>query len=177
LTEQNEDFLLIQRYQQDDRTAFKELFQKYYPQVYRIIILKGIPAVEAEDLTSEIFIKLIPSLKKYRMEKPFEHFLHRVVRNHLLDYFRKYKSDSYNFYIYESFESNSAAEFIELEEIVENCLEKIKNLTRRAIILLWIEGYKRHQIAETLKLPIGSVHSSLERGKADLRKCVKEKLK
>jgi RNA polymerase sigma-70 factor (ECF subfamily) len=175
--EQNTDFLLIERYQQGDRSAFTVLFQKYYPIVYRLIVLKGIPATEAEDLTSEIFIKLISSLKKYRFIKPFDHFLHRVVRNRIFDYFRKVRVDSRLFSIQESIESSGMVELFELEEIIENCLRKIKSITRRAIILLWMEGYKRHQIAEMLRLPIGSVHSSLERGRTDFRKCIEDKLR
>jgi len=177
LKEQNIDFLLIERYQNGDLTAFTALFQKYYPVVYRILILKGVPATEAEDLTSEIFIKLIPSLKKYRFEKPFHHFLNRVIRNRVFDYFRKEKVSLRHFSIEESIDLSSPIDSFELEEIIATCLRQIKNLTRRAMILLWIEGYKRHQIAEVLKLPIGSVHSGLERSKADFRKCIEDKIK
>ena len=64
----------------------------------------------------------------------------------------------------------------EIEEIINLCLQQIISLTRRAIIVSWLEGYTRKQIAELLGLPIGTVHSNLERGKQVFKQCVKEKL-
>ncbi|MCI0493839.1 sigma-70 family RNA polymerase sigma factor, partial [candidate division KSB1 bacterium] len=85
------DFDLIRDYQQGAEQAFTDLFLKYYPLVYKIFIMKGIPQAEAEDLTAEIFVKLIEALKTYRFEKPFQHYLRRIVRNRLFDFYRAKK--------------------------------------------------------------------------------------
>ena len=172
-----DDFALIRHYQQGDDRAFSELFHKFYPHVYQTFIMKGIPQTEAEDFTSEIFIKLLDALKNYRFEKPFEHYLRRIVRNKIFDFYRKKQIEWYLLDLQYSVATNSNyIEQAELEEIINLCLQQIKSLTRRAIILLWLEGYKRRQIAETLTLPLGTVHSNLERGKDDFRNCIRDKL-
>lgn len=171
------DFTLIRRYQQGDDRAFSDLFLKYYPMVYRIFVMKGIPPIEAEDLTSEIFIKLIDALTNYCFDKPFEHYLRRIIRNKIFDFYRKKQVEWYlvDIQYLLATSSNQPGQF-ELEEIINLCLQQIKSLTRRAIFQLWLEGYKRKQIAESLKLPLGTVHSNLERGKDRFRNCIRDKL-
>lgn len=171
------DFELIRNYQQGEEQAFTDLFLKYYPLVYKIFFTKGIPQAEAEDLTAEIFIKLIEALKTYRFEQPFPHYLRRVVRNRLFDFYRAKKIDWLPLELELSLKLKSSSdEEFDLHEIIDHCLQQIKSLLRRAILLSWLEGYKRNQIAELLNLPIGTVHSNLERGKSQLRDCVQGQL-
>ena len=172
-----DDFDLIRNYQRGEEQAFSDLFLKYYPLVYKIFIMKGIPQAEAEDSTTEIFIKLIEALKTYRFEKPFQHYLRRVVRNRLFDFYRAKKITWLPLELEPSLSLKSiAGTDFDLQEIIDHCLQQIKSLIRRTIIFSWLEGYKRKQIAELLKLPIGTVHSNLERGKSQFRNCVQENL-
>ena len=170
-----EDFALIRKYQQGEEQAFTELFRKYYPLVYRIFIIKNIPQNDAEDLTAEVFIKLIGALKNYRFEKPFQNYLRRVVSNRYFDFYRKKQFKCYPLDLLDLSipETNNFAQY-NLHEIVDFCLQQIRNLTRRAIISSWLEGYKRKQIADMLNIPIGTVNSNLERGKINFRKCIRE---
>lgn len=171
------DYELIRRYQEGQERAFTELFLKYYPLVYKLFAMKGIPRAEAEDLTAEIFVKLIEALKTYRFEKPFQHYLQRVVRNRLFDYYRARKIEWLPLELELSLKLRSSCdEKFDLQQIIDHCLQQIKSLIRRAIILAWLEGYRRRQIAELLNLPIGTVHSNLERGKKQFRDCVQENL-
>lgn len=178
ITNDKKDFEFILKYQQGDEGAFSELFRKYYPLVYRILVMKGVPQIDAEDFTQEIFIKLVNALKTYRFEKPFENYLRRIVRNKVFDFHRKKQVEWYPLDLQQLLiHQINYLKQSELEEIIEQCLQKIKSLTRRAIVLHWLKGYKRQQMAETLSLPLGTVHSNLERGKVDFRKCVQDKLR
>lgn len=173
----SENFDLIRNYQHGDEQAFSTLFKKYYPLVYHILISKGIPKNDAEDSTAEIFIKLADSLFVYHFDKPFEHYLRRIVRNKVFDFYKMKRVQWYSLSLENLISKDiNNFEISEIEEIINLCLQKIINLTRRAIILSWLEGYTRKQMAEILKIPIGTVHSHLERGKTDFRKCIRGKL-
>ncbi|MCI0512425.1 sigma-70 family RNA polymerase sigma factor [candidate division KSB1 bacterium] len=174
----SDDTEIIQRYQQGDERAFTQLFHKYYDLVYRLMVLKGIPDSSAEDFTAEIFIKLINSLKTYRFNAPFQHFLRRIVRNQIADYFRQVKPILMRLEFY-THATQSMPEFEEneIQEYLDYCLQKVKSKIRRAILTSWLEGYKRIQIAAQLNLPLGTIHSNLERGRKALKKCIGEKLK
>ncbi|NOZ62760.1 MAG: sigma-70 family RNA polymerase sigma factor [Calditrichaeota bacterium] len=173
----NQDFDLIHDYQEGNEEAFTRLFKKYYPLIFLFLKNKGMPETEAEDCTAEIFVKLIDALKVFRFEKPFENFLHRIARNKIIDFYRKKKIEICSLTIELATEAQSGfLEISEIEEIVNICLQQIKSQIRRAIILSWLEGYTRKQIAKLLSLPLGTVHSNLERGKVNFKKCIKEKL-
>ena len=172
------DFELIELYQQDDEEGFSELFKRYYPIVFKTLTAKNFSPENAEDMTSEIFIKLIDSLKSYKFEKPFEHYLRRVVRNKIFDFYRKKQIDTkfYNFEFLITKQVDNLS-YAELEEIINLCLVRIQNLLRRTITVLWLEGFRRRQIAEQLNISIGTVHSNLERVKPDFKNCIKENLR
>lgn len=150
---------------------------KYYPLVHKTFVMKGIPQTEAEDLTAEIFIKLIEALKTYRFEQPFQHFLRRIVRNRIFDFYRRRKLEWSSLDLQQLIPILiSDADQFDLQEIIDHCLRQIKSMVRRAIILAWLQGYQRKKIAELLQLPLGTVHSNLERGKVQFRNCVQENL-
>ncbi len=172
-----DNFEHIRNYQQGDESAFSKLFKKYYPFVYNTLLTKGLIQLDAEDATAEIFIKLADSLLDYHFDKPFEHYLRRVVRNKLFDNYRGKHREWYSLIIENLASSDTSGfEATEIEEIINLCLQQILSLTNRAIIVSWLEGYTRKQIAELLKLPIGTVHSNLERGKEVFKQCIKGKL-
>jgi len=170
------DESLILSYQQGDERAFTELFEKYFPVVYRIFLSKGLRQVDAEDSTIDVFVKLIKGLRSFRFERPFPYYLHRVVRNRFIDFYRQKKTE----FCFSDLQqipdtlSFNPAPATDLAEIIDRCLQQIRSRLRRAILISWIEGYKRSQIAEILGIPLGTVHSNLERGKVDLQNCIQE---
>jgi RNA polymerase sigma factor (sigma-70 family) len=171
------DFELIRRYQKGDEQAFSALFLKYYPMVYKIFLMKQIPQKDAEDFTSEVFIKMIDALKKYRFESPFSHYLRRVVRNRIFDFYRAKKVKCLPLDLPQVLKLRlTQNQESDLDEIIEHCLKLIKSELRRAIIIAWLENYRREQIAKLLHIPIGTVHSNLERGKIQFRTCIRENL-
>ena len=62
----------------------------------------------------------------------------------------------------------------EFREILNKCIQKIKNLACRAVLAMWLDGLKLGQIKEMLQLPAGTVNSHLVRGKSLLKRCVQE---
>ena len=174
---ENTSLELIQKYQEGDEQAFTTLFYKYYPLVYSTLIAKGISKTDAEDSTAEIFIKLADSLINSNFDKPFEHYLKRIVRNKTYDLYRRKNLLCYPLVSdHMVSDYNNEIELIEIEEIINHCLQKIANFTRRAILVSWLEGYTRKQTAELLNLPIGTIHSNLERGKIVFKHCIQENL-
>lgn len=173
----DEDAERIHDYQMGNEEAFSWLFHKYYPLVYKIFRVKSLSEADADDLTEEIFIKLIGALKTYQFDKPFKNYLHRIVRNKLIDFYRQ-RHKTYSYADMQNFISKPANQIDhdELREIIDRCLRKIVSLVRRSILMLWIDGYKRNQMAELLNIPLGTIHSNLERGKIVLRKCIEDKL-
>jgi RNA polymerase sigma-70 factor (ECF subfamily) len=81
------DETLVYRAQEGDRQALEQLYQRYFPRVYnRIRAL--VPAEEVEDLTSEVFLSLVSSLKQFRAKSAFSTWLHTIIKRKVADYYR-----------------------------------------------------------------------------------------
>jgi len=85
-------FQLITRARNSDEAAAKELVERLYPVVIRIV-RNHLPRRESEeDLTQEIFLKIFAKLHQYRADMPFEHWVSRISVNTCIDHLRKQRN-------------------------------------------------------------------------------------
>jgi RNA polymerase sigma-70 factor (ECF subfamily) len=83
---------LIARARNSEESAAKELVERLYPVVVRIV-RNHLPRRESEeDLTQEIFLKLFAKLRQYRADMPFEHWVSRISVNTCIDHLRKQRN-------------------------------------------------------------------------------------
>ena len=66
-----------------DRAAFGELFDRYYPRVVRYCLRRLADRTAAEDVTSEVFLRVASHLGKFegRTESDFRRWLFRIATN------------------------------------------------------------------------------------------------
>jgi RNA polymerase sigma-70 factor (ECF subfamily) len=81
---------LVRRAQQGDTRAVEALYQRYAQPVYRYIYYRVSTAADAEDLTAEVFIKVVEGLPSYRITgAPFEAWLYRIASARVIDHRRR----------------------------------------------------------------------------------------
>lgn len=77
---------------------FSELFTLYHSKVYDFIYRRVSNKEVAEDLTSEIFEKILKTMNDFQWQGvTVSAWIFRIARNHLIDYYRKnnkYKKDT-----------------------------------------------------------------------------------
>lgn len=81
---------LVARAQGGDREAFGEIYERLAPKVYNYLYhqIEG-RAHLAEDLTEEVFVKVLEKLRHYQDRGlPFASWVYRIAHNHLVDYYR-----------------------------------------------------------------------------------------
>src|SRR4051812_826749 len=77
---------------QQDPAAFEALYKKYYSPVYLFVLKRIESNDEASDITSQVFLKALINLGKYRdMGVPFSAWLLRIARNILYDQYNAKK--------------------------------------------------------------------------------------
>jgi RNA polymerase sigma-70 factor (ECF subfamily) len=93
LTMFSEDFPeLIAKTRRSDQAAAKELVERLYPTVIRIV-RNHLPRRELEeDLSQEIFLKIFSKIHQYRADTPFEHWVSRISVNTCIDHLRKQRN-------------------------------------------------------------------------------------
>jgi RNA polymerase sigma-70 factor (ECF subfamily) len=77
------------RLRSGDQEAARQLVERLYPLVSRIVRSHLPRGVAAEDWEQEAFVRILSKIDQYRGEAPFEHWVARVVVNTCLDQLRK----------------------------------------------------------------------------------------
>lgn len=73
----------------NDDEAFTELYEKYFPQVYGMIFARLKDVTAADDVVSEIFMKVALNLDSHDKKYAFSTWLFTIARNTLADYYRR----------------------------------------------------------------------------------------
>lgn len=83
---------LVLKAQNGDQDSFAALFDMWFDRVYRYTAYR-VEASECEDIVSEIFLKLVQYLPKYKPRSGvgFGAWLFRMAHNTIIDWYRKKK--------------------------------------------------------------------------------------
>lgn len=148
----------------NDDEAFTELYEKYFPLVYGMIFarLKDISA--ADDIVSEIFMKVALNLENHDKNFAFSSWLFKIASNTLADYFRKQKrirEDSWDEFLERQAPiSEQPEEKLLKSELTKNLLRAMDKLTerqRRILELKYWSELSNVEIAEIMNLSASNV--------------------
>ena len=70
---------------------FSELYNIYIGKIYKFIYFKTLHKQTAEDLTSEVFFKVLKNINKFSTKYRFSPWIYKIAQNTVIDYFRTYK--------------------------------------------------------------------------------------
>lgn len=164
-----------------DHGAWERIVRQHQSRIYNLAYRFTGRFDEAEDLTQEIFLKVYRILTSYRPESgALITWMVSVGRNHLIDHYRKFKTERTRTDAiddeYERVEENpdrylsptEALEKKELSEWVHRALLKLSDELRDAVILRDLEEFSYEEIADIMKVPVGTVKSRINRGRTEL---------
>lgn len=85
---------IIKRCQNGDKAAFDELIRMYYPYVSKYLMKLTANRDLSEDLTQEMFLKVIRTIDSYNIGKKagFGTYVITIAKNSYIDYWRKNKT-------------------------------------------------------------------------------------
>lgn len=87
---QNEVSDLVMKAQEGDQSSFALLYERFFDQIFRYVSFKTGSPTEAEDITGEVFVRMIESIHRFKWQgHPFSSWLFRIAHNLIVDYFRK----------------------------------------------------------------------------------------
>lgn len=80
----------VDRARSGDQQALADLYDWYMPRVYRYAVARLGNSVEAEDLTEEVFLKVLGAIGDFSWrEVPFSSWLFRIAHNQVATHFRR----------------------------------------------------------------------------------------
>ena len=80
----------VDRARAGDQQALADLYDWYMPRIYRYAVARVGNAAEAEDLTEEVFLKMLGAIGEFRWrDVPFSSWIFRIAHNHIATHFRR----------------------------------------------------------------------------------------
>lgn len=168
---------LVRRTGQGDHAAFAALYRATAAKLFAIA-LRIIPQREiAEEVLQESFVAVWEQAAEYDpMRGTVMGWLGTIVRHGAIDRLRRQTSRPEGRRAPEALLLNVAAaddtaRGAELRAL-QYCLDQIEERPRRAVLLAYLYGLTRDELATELKVPIGTVKSWVRRSLDRLKRCL-----
>jgi RNA polymerase sigma-70 factor, ECF subfamily len=157
-----------------DTEAFRGLYRHYFPRVYAYVAYRVGRVTEAEDLVSDIFVKVVEGIGQfeYRGQGSFAAWLFRIAHNHVSQFYRQ-RDDALSIEDVPDVASREPSpdqtvmrkeQFLYLRDL----LETLSPRRREIITLRFFGGLRNQEIAAVLGLDERTIASHLSRGLEDL---------
>jgi RNA polymerase sigma-70 factor, ECF subfamily len=166
---------LVKRAQEYEEEAIESLYQTYYPKIYNYAFLQMGDVQAAEDLASDVMLKMIESINRYHFRGlPFGAWVFRIARNRLIDLHRRRRRRGE----VDLSETLSSA-LANPQALAERALERgqiqiaLKHLTdeqRQVITLKFIQGFDNSSVGEIMQRSEGAIKSLQHRALGSLRR-------
>ena len=183
------DWAIVQRVQNGEVSAFNQLVQKYRQPLFSTIYNMTGNREDATDIAQEVFIKAFQSIKRFRGQASFYTWLYRIAVNSSITFIKRVKKQRFINYetIDETLVSSEILEYFtakiktekgallkELQEKLNEALQKLSPKHRIVVILHEVEGMSHKEIADITKTSEGTVRSRLHYAKKMLQAFLQE---
>jgi RNA polymerase sigma-70 factor, ECF subfamily len=148
----------LSRVREGDPDAWGEIYREYAPAIYRFC-RRALPSREdAEDATTEVFMKVRQKIGQYDATRPFTAWLYKVAANHCWDLLRRRR-------IRQDLETEDVENMPlehpdpgQLEKLLEQtsgqqvraALDKLPTRARMALVLRYYSDMSYEEIADSL---------------------------
>jgi RNA polymerase sigma-70 factor, ECF subfamily len=178
--------LTVRRCLDGDSGAWAELVRAHHRRVYGLCYRFTGSAVDAEDLTQDVFLKIYSNLGSFDISRgSLQVWITTMTRNLLVDNFRRTKNLRATGSLDEGWNETEELKPVdrlvsrdasphemtarkELEKMVQAALAKVSTELREAVILRDLQDLDYKEIAAVLGIPEGTVKSRISRGRAEL---------
>jgi RNA polymerase sigma-70 factor (ECF subfamily) len=178
--------------QQGKEAAYRELLARYERPVFSLIFRMVRDRETAEDLSQETFIKVLNNINRYSPDFKFSSWLFKIANNLTIDHLRRRRLDTISIegapdaVTAESARTTSIAiastnrsplaelESRELGASIERAIAQLRPEYRACIMLRHVEDRSYEEIAEIVKLPLGTVKTYIHRARHELRAALDE---
>jgi RNA polymerase sigma-70 factor (ECF subfamily) len=162
--------------QAGETRALAELYDRYTPLLYSVVLRILRSTAEAEDALQDAWLQVWRRSATYDPKRgTVGAWLMTVARTRALDRYRsvasrgKAESQANSELPIPAADPSASAAQVELMERVQNALAQLQPQQRRVLEIAYFEGLSQTEIAERLSAPLGTVKSWTRQGLMRLR--------
>ena len=173
---------------------FEQIVRDHQEMVFRTLLRLNGSREYIEDLVQEVFLRLYRALPAFRGEALLTTYLYRIVVNVAQDEWKRRRRierplvsisspvssnedgdvDWEDRLAHPSLDAEEQLSEKQFQQLVERQLQHLSDVERTVLVLYHQEERSYEQIADALKLPMGTVRTHLHRGRKKLRESIQQ---
>ncbi len=173
----SDEATLVQRAATSDPEAIGALYDMYAPKIYTYIYHRTSDPIAAEDLTGQVFLRMIESVRAGRgWRTSFSGWLYRIAHNLVVDLYRKRGQVSYttiedapNIPAGDGDPFKHAAARLD-SDVLFRAINQLTEEQAQVVTLRFLEGYSITEVATIMEKTDGAIKALQYRGVASLRR-------
>ena len=160
---------IVSACKEGDRNAQRLLYERHNRDIYRLMV-RMVGLDDANDLTQQVFLRLLVNIAQFSGRSRFETWLYRVAMNESLQFLRRRAREKDRVPLQEPADRARPHEVrVEHRELLQHGLERIDPELRSIFLLREAEQFSYQEIALILGISEGTVASRLNRARRQLR--------
>ncbi len=190
LTDGTADNVIVERVVKGDVEAFGILVQRYQDRIYSAVHNYVSNPDDAVDIAQDAFVKAYAKLRSFDAGSAFYTWLYRIAVNTAIDFLRRRKSRPADSLDDERFTTvgfepasrnprtnpERVALLAEQRTALRASIGRLSDKLRAVLVLHDVEGLSQEEVADILKIPVGTVKSRVSRARAELRDLLSKQL-
>lgn len=175
MAELDDECKCVERAARGDAAAIGELYRRYAPAIFRYLFYRLGDRDLAEDLTSEVFVRALEALPRYRGRgRPFSAWLYRIAAARVADHYRQRRRHPVVPLVpnvpARGAELDEAAESRLTAELLQRAIVRLTPLQQQVIVLRFLEGLSHKEVAQVVGRSEGAVRVLQFRALESLRR-------
>lgn len=170
--------------------AYRELLRRYEKPVFAMAYRMVRDRALAEDLAQETFIRAFNAIGSYNPRYKFSSWIFKIANNLTIDHLRRKRLDTVSIHgsphaVTEDEQARTSldlespderpdayVENMELASEIEAAIGQLRPEYKSVTLLRHVEGYSYKEIAEIMKLPLGTVKTYIHRARLELQEAL-----
>jgi RNA polymerase sigma-70 factor (ECF subfamily) len=165
------------RAQNGDRNAFGVLVERYEAKLLRYGRKFLSTSQDIEDIVQDTFVNAYRNIKSFDASQRFSPWMYRIAHNAFVDGLKKQSRSRFVFMDFDTLVSHSVPdESVEKERdqkemriMIDRDMERLSPKYREVLILYYLEELSYKEIADILRVPLGTVSARVKRAKTELK--------
>jgi RNA polymerase sigma-70 factor (ECF subfamily) len=168
------DEMIMEAVKNGDLQQASLLFERYHKRIYNFLARMTMDRALAEDLTQNVFLRIIKYRGSYREGARFQSWIYQVARNIFSDHYQAHKNRFSDFIDVEKMRENipDGEEHQALEEqekLLARSMAKLNEEQRELLVLTRFQHMKYEEVAVIMDTTVANIKVKVHRAIAKLR--------
>lgn len=153
-----------------------EIYNLYYLDVYRFLVCFTGNQNDAEDLTQEVFIRVLKGLSNFNSNYHLKTWIFSIAKHVAIDHYRKkrfsslFKDGFFNQLLSDEKKPDEEFEVAELKRFIHEAIANLKPKYRAVVILRGINEFSINETSEILQCSVAKVKVDYHRALKELKR-------